>query len=123
MPLLVAMMIAELVATVRPASGMRVALLVWLAARRPAVSDEEVDGALRKRTARVAFGIGFGWVGTALSLAGQRFHQFRVVGPDHPDPTWFESAMRFSGLVALVVSIVCWLWVAVPSRRSLAAPR
>jgi hypothetical protein len=96
-----------------------VGLVVWLAVRRPAVADEEVDAALRKRTARVAFGIGFGWVGTALSIAGQRIHALEVVGREHPSPNWFEDAVQYSGLVALVVSIVCWMWVAVPSRRSL----
>jgi hypothetical protein len=181
MPLLVAMLIAELLATLRPVRGVRVAaldprdwrdlvprwavwtmavmsivtaglagygltqerplttnqpnslaalghlvaclcvvgLLVWLAVRRPAVADEEVDAALRTRTARVAFGIGFGWVGTALSIAGQRINSLAVVGPDEPPLNWFENAMNYSGLVALVVSIVCWMWVAVPSRRSL----
>lgn len=180
-PLLVAMLIAELVATLRPVKGVRVAaldrrdwrdlvprwavwtmavmsvvtaglaaygltqerplptsqpnslealvhlvvclclvgLLVWLAVRRPAVADEEVDAALRTRTARVAFGIGFGWLGTALSTAGQRIHSLEVVGAEPPEPNWFENAMNYSGLVALAVSIVCWMWVAVPSRRSL----
>lgn len=180
-PLLVAMLIAELVATLRPVSGVRVAalnrrdwrdlvprwavwvmavmsivtaglagygltqeralptsqpnsvaalahlvsglclvsLLVWLAVRRPAVPDEEVDAALRTRTARVAFGIGFGWVGTALSIAGQRINALPEVGPGQPPLNWFENAAQYSGLVALVVSILCWMWVAVPSRRSL----
>jgi hypothetical protein len=180
-PLLVAMLIAELVATLRPVRGVRVAaldrrdwrdlvprwavwtmgvmsivtvglagygltqehtlatskpdslaalahlaaclclvsLIVWLAVRRPAVADEEVDAALRTRTARVAFGIGFGWLGTALSIAGQRIYALQVDGPEVLSRNWFENAMQYSTGVALVVSIVCWMWVAVPSRRSL----
>jgi hypothetical protein len=181
-PLLVAMLVAELVATLRPVKGVRVAtlgrrdwrdlvphwalwtmavmgtvtaglagygltqerplstggpnslaalahlaaclclvgLLVWLAVRRPAVPDEEVDTALRRRTARVAVGIGFGWLGSALSIAGQRIYELEVVGPERPSLNWFENAVQYSGLVALVVSVVCWMWVAMPTRRSLA---
>lgn len=176
-PLLVAMLIAEFVAALRPVKGVRVAaldprdwrdlvprwavwtmavmsivtvglvaygltlstsepkslaalghlaaclcvvgLIVWLAVRRPAVADEEVDAALRTRTARVAFGIGFGWVGTALSIAGQQIHSLQVAVPEHPPLNWLENAMQYSTGAALVVSIVCWMWVAVPSRRSL----
>lgn len=179
-PLLLAMLVAELVATLRPVSGVRVArldrrgwrdlvprwavwamavmavltaglaaygltqerplwssgpnslaalgylvaalamvgLLVLLAVRRPAVADEEVDGALRTRTARVAVGIGFGWVGAALSVAGQRVHSLAVVGVEDPEPNMFVDALQFTGLAALVISIGCWLWVALPSHRS-----
>jgi hypothetical protein len=183
-PLLVAMLVAETVATLRPAGGVRVArldrrgwqdlvprwavvvlaamalltaglagygltqargpetveqtsgaalvylvvclamvgLLVHLAVRRPSVLDEAVDAALRRRTARVAVGIGFGWVGTALNVASQRIHTLQVTGPERPDPDWFGDIMSFAGLGVLGVSIGCWLWVALPSRRSL-APR
>lgn len=179
-PLLLAMLVAELVATLRPVSGVRVArldrrgwrdlvprwavwamavmavltaglatygltrerplqisepnslaalahlgaalamvgLLVMLAVRRPAVADEEVDDALRTRTARVAVGIGFGWVGTALSAAGQRIHALHVVGTEAPGSNPFADALQFSGLAALVLSVGCWLWVALPSHRS-----
>jgi hypothetical protein len=184
-PLLVAMLIAELLATLRPVSGVRVAslaprgwrdlvprwavwvmavmvvlaaglavlgltrerglpttgltsafalgylvvclvvvgLLVHLAVRRPAVADEEVDAALRTRSARVAVGIGFGWVGTAANIAGQRVNALEVVGRTPRDPNRLmdvvQTVVQTTGLVVLAASIVCWLWVAVPSRRSL----
>lgn len=179
-PLLVAMLVAETVATLRPAGGVRVArldrrgwrdlvprwavvvtatmvvatvglaaygltqeprsvasrsgaalgyvvvclamvgLLVHLAVRRPSVPDEAVDVALRRRTARVAVGIGFGWLGTALTVASQRVHELRVTGPGHLEPNLFDDVLGFTGLVAFLLSIGCWLWVAQPSRRSLA---
>jgi hypothetical protein len=183
MPLLVAMLIAELVATLRPASGIRVArldrrgwrdlvprwavwvlaamtvltaglagygltqesgaiwtsyrltsagvlaylvvglglvgVLVHLAVRRPAVTDEAVDAALRRRTARVAVGIGFGWVGGALQLASQRINELRA--GRFTDPDWFGDIMQNTGLIVLVVTIACWYRVATPTRRSLAA--
>jgi hypothetical protein len=181
-PLLAAMLVAELVATLRPVSGVRVAslaprgwrdlvprwavrtmgvltvlaaglavlgltrerdlpasgltsafalgylvvclvvvgLLVHLAVRRPSVEDEEVDAALRTRTARVAVGIGFGWVGTALNIACQRIYALEVVGRTRPAPGWLADHVQMVGLAGLLVSIVCWLWVAIPGRRSLA---
>jgi hypothetical protein len=97
-----------------------VGLLVHLAVRRPSVPDEAVDVALRRRTARVAVGIGFGWLGTALTVASERVHMLRVTGYDHPAPTWFDDVMGFTGLVASCVAVGCWLAVATPSRRALA---
>jgi hypothetical protein len=187
-PLLGAMLIAELVATVRPASGVRVALLnrrewrdlvprwavptmaalvglttmlavtglvieppagwyvnigttswtalgyvvacvtlvgllVHLAVRRPAVTDEAVDTALRARTARVAMGLGFGWLGASAQLAGRRYSEVNLSEPAHPAPDWFGDTAQAAGVIAFAVGIVCWLWVAVPSRRSLTAAR
>lgn len=97
-----------------------VGLLVHLAVRRPSVRDEQVDAALRTRTARVAVGIGFGWVATALTIASQRLHALRVTGAERPDPDWFGQVMQYTGLVAVVVAVPCWLWVALPGQRSLA---
>jgi len=94
--------------------------LIYLAVRRPSVADEAVDAALRTRTARVATGIGFGWLGTAVLLAGERLHDIQFAGPTRPEPEWFVEAVSYTAPAALAVSIVCWLWVAVPSRRSLA---
>jgi hypothetical protein len=96
-----------------------VGLLVHLAVRRPAVADEEVDAALRTRTARVAVGIGFGWVGTAVNIAAQRVNALEVVGRMRSEPGGLADAMQVTGLVALVLGIVCWLWVAIPGGRSL----
>lgn len=154
-PLVVAMLIAELLATLVPVSGVRAAsldprgwrdlvplwsvaamavlvavvvwrstfgvstvswlalgyaaaalvltsLLVWLAVRRPAVDDAAVDAALRTRTARVAVGIGLGWLGSAVAVA------------DH---------IGLTGAVAQVAAFLCWFLVANPTRRSLAAVR
>lgn len=97
-----------------------VGLLVHLAVRRPSLPDEAVDVALRRRTARVAVGIGFGWLGTVLTVASQRVHELWVTGPDHPAPSLFDDVMGMSGLVASTVAIGCWCVVAMPSRRSLA---
>ena len=97
-----------------------VTLLIHLAVRRPSVDDEAVDAALRTRTARVAMGIGFGWLGAAVLLAGERLHEIRLAVPAHPEPNWFDETVAFTGPVVLAVSVVCWLWVALPSRRSLA---
>ena len=166
-PLLVAMLVAEAVASLRPVSGVRTASLdprtwrdlvprwavrtfgagavvtfllaaagtswlalgyvlaclllvgglVALAVRRPSVSDEAVDAALRTRTARVAVGIGFGWLGTALTIAYTPFRD-----------RWFPSqnpigadVFDIAEIAVVVAAIVCWLWVALPSKRSLAA--
>jgi hypothetical protein len=162
-PLLVAMLVAEAIATLRPVSGVRTASLdrrtwpdlvprwavrtmvglavvtavvavvgtawlalgyvvacllfvsglVALAVRRPSASDEAVDAALRTRTARVAVGIGFGWLGTAFTIATEPLHL-----------RWssaFGDALDITELVVIAGMIVCWLWVAVPTRRSLAA--
>lgn len=87
--------------------------LVALAARRPSVDDEAVDAALRTRTARVAVGIGFGWLGTAFTVVTDRL-RFRVDGG-------LGDAVEIAGFVVVAMAIVCWLWVAMPSRRSLAA--
>lgn len=161
-PLLVAMLVAEAIATLRPVSGVRTASLdrrgwpdlvprwavrimvglavvtavlavvgtawlalgyvvacllfvsglVALAVRRPSVSDEAVDAALRTRTARVAVGIGFGWLGTAFTVATGQL-----------DTRWsgtIADTLDITELVVLAGMIVCWLWVAVPTRRSLA---
>jgi hypothetical protein len=169
-PLLVAMLVAEAIATLRPVSGVRTASLdrrswrdlvprwavrtmavtavlttglalvasawlalgyvlgclvlvgglVALAVRRPSVSDETVDAALRTRTARVAVGIGFGWLATAFNEANQRLQFLAFGGPAPSRPVWLADAMGPATFVVVALAIVCWLWVAVPSRRSLA---
>jgi hypothetical protein len=177
-PLLAAMLIAELVATLRPVGGVRVAsldprgwrdlvprwavvaavvlvvcvvawsvaglvlqatftswlalgsattavvltvLLVRLAVRRPAVDDEEVDAALRARTARVAVGIGVGWLGAAVLMAVKQVHHLYIFGPPEPSgPGWLYTASGWFGMIALLTAIGCWIWVANPSRRALA---
>ena len=174
-PLLVAMLVAEAIATLRPVSGVRtasldrrswrdlvprwavrtmavaavlavgvaalgpawlalayvvacllfVAGLVALAVRRPSVSDEAVDAALRTRTARVAVGIGFGWLGTALTVAIGHLRSLTYVRPEPvARPAWLTTevgdVLDIAAFLVVVGMIVCWMWVAVPSRRSLA---
>jgi hypothetical protein len=178
-PLLVAMLIAELLATLRPVSGVRIAsldprgwrdlvprwsvvamavlavlavvwsvaglviqpwsiswlalgyaatalllttLLVRLAVRRPAVEDAAVDAALRTRTARVAVGIGIGWLGAAVPMAVERVRFLHDVAA-LPVPDWLDSAGDIVTPAALVGAILCWLWVANPTRRSLTSAR
>lgn len=183
-PLLLAMLVAELVATLRPVGGVRVAsldrrswrdlvprwaivvvvalvvltaacsalafaagwtdwsplgnvavcllvvgLLVWLAVRRPSVADHAVDAALRTRTARVAVGVGFAWLGAALFVAAHDVYlaSDRVLhfpGPDPAAPGWLTDdladLMELVGPVAQLVAILCWIWLANPTRRALA---
>jgi hypothetical protein len=172
-PLLLAMLVAELVAVLRPVSGVRTASLdprswrdlvprwaigvgclltalaagmagiglamrpregatwfvlggvvvavvaviglVHLAVRRPSSADEVVDAALRTRTARVAVAIGFGWLGVLANRA-----YFALTGPTtSTDPAWLDVVGQVT-TVALFGSIVAWIWLAVPTRRSLA---
>jgi hypothetical protein len=180
-PLLVAMLVGELVATLRPVSGVRsasldrrswrdlvprwavlvtvggavstvvagvlagpgdawialvyvgasllfVGVVVGLAVRRPAVEDAVVDAALRTRTARVAVGIGFGWLGTALVVAVEHLRLLTVAGSESaPRPAWLTDDLRdvldVAEFVVFAVAVVCWLWVTTPSRRSLATTR
>jgi hypothetical protein len=183
-PLLLAMLIAEVVATLRPVSGVRsasldrrswrdlvprwagrtlaagaaltvvfavagivagpgyawlalgyvavcvplVAGLVALAVRRPAVADEAVDAALRTRTARVAVGIGFGWLATAFSLAAGHLRTLTYAGPGTvTQPAWQTGwvidALDIGETLVVIMALVCWMWVAMPTRRSLATTR
>lgn len=105
-----------------------VGALVVLALRRPAVSDQAVDAALRTRTARVAVGIGFGWL-AALAFAAQERVGFLAyssagLGPVPPAPGWLtpglELVLDVFGFVLVVVALACWAGVAMPSRKSLA---
>jgi hypothetical protein len=109
-----------------------VGALVFLAVRRPSVSDAAVDFSLRTRTARVGVGIGFGWLAGLVNDGQERLSYLRSVGegglPLPPRPGWlsgdFVEVTEAVAFGALIVAIVCWMWVAMPSRRSLArAPR
>jgi hypothetical protein len=97
-------------------------LLVRLAVRRPAVEDAAVDAALRTRTARVAVGIGIGWLGAAVPMAVERVRFLHDVAA-LPVPDWLDSAGDIVTPAALVGAILCWLWVANPTRRSLTSAR
>lgn len=183
-PLLIAMLVAEAVATLRPVSGFRsasldrrtwqdlvprwavrtmaavvigtlvlvvfgtvagagtswlavgylvacllfVSGLVALAVRRPAVADEAVDAALRTRTARVAVGIGFGWTGSAVSVAIRQLRLPALAGPEPvARPGWLTDgvvdALAIAEFAIVAGAILCWLGVAAPGRRSLATSR
>lgn len=107
-----------------------VAAVVFLAARRPSVSDSAVDAALRVRTARVAVGIGFGSLGGLVFEAYSRLNSLRLAGaeagedPSLPQPPGWLTEGLVGGLeifafVVFVGSIGCWTFLATPKRRSL----
>jgi hypothetical protein len=119
-----------------------VVVLVHLAVRRPAVPDEAVDAALRTRTARVAVGIGFGWLGAAVMVAGHRIHFLDELdavtcsppsqgetgwscssllpeGAAPPAPGWLDGTGGWAEtgvLVVQLVAIACWVMLAMPTR-------
>jgi hypothetical protein len=103
-----------------------VGTLVHLAVRRPSVSDPAVDAALRTRTARVAVAIGFGWLAATFNGGEERIWEL-ASGLDNDGlpapPGWlthdFVRAMEFAGFFILVAAVVCWMLLAMPSRRSL----
>lgn len=105
-----------------------VAALVALAVRRPAVEDAAVDAALRTRTARVAVGIGFGWLGTALTVATGHVRALSMLRFDGAvRPPWLTDGvvevLSVGEFVVAAVAVGCWLRVAVPGRRSPAEVR
>lgn len=106
-----------------------VVLLVHLAVRRPAVPDEAVDAALRTRTARVVVGIGFGWLGAAVMVAGHRVRfldQLDAGVPSEeatpPAPDWLVDGIgtwaEIGVFVVHLAAIACWLTLAMPTRRT-----
>ena len=106
-----------------------VVVLVHLAVRRPAVPDEAVDAALRTRTARVAVGIGFGWLGAAVMVAGHRIRfldQLDVGPPERampPAPGWLDwlgGWMEIGVFVVQLAAVACWVMLAMPTRREVA---
>ncbi len=105
-----------------------VGAVVFLAVRRPSVSDAQVDFALRTRTARVAVAIGFLWLAGLGNDAQSRLVSLEIAGLDvdrsQPRPPgWLTENLHLTveivGFATLVGAIVCWLWLAVPSRGSL----
>jgi hypothetical protein len=105
-----------------------VAAVVFLAARRPAVSDSAVDAALRIRTARVAVGIGFGSLGGLVFEAYSRLSSLWLAGAeasgDLRPPGWLTEGLlgglEIFAFVVFVGSVGCWIFLATPKRRSLA---
>jgi hypothetical protein len=100
--------------------------LVRLAVRRHAVADPQVDTILRARTARVAVGIGMGWLASMTMVAVNRLGFVRSLTvapvPGRPEPPgWLDTAYsltRFLGLVLILVVAAGWIWVANPPRRA-----
>ncbi|MCE6999651.1 hypothetical protein LZG04_33280 [Saccharothrix sp. S26] len=100
--------------------------VVRLAVRRRSLPDPAVDLALRTRSARVAVGIGLAWMASMVVVAANRLDFLRAVrlpvAGMPPAPAWLEhaSAAGSVALVALLVGVVGWMWVATPSRPSTA---
>jgi hypothetical protein len=108
-----------------------VAVIVFLAVRRPSVADAQVDAALRTRTARVAVGIGFLWLAGLVNDAQSRLVSLEIAGVGAhrslpQPPGWLsgnlQQTVEIAGFVTLVGAILCWGWLAVPTRRSPVAP-
>ncbi|MFE9745548.1 hypothetical protein ACFYOT_11630 [Saccharothrix saharensis] len=101
--------------------------VVRLAVRRRSVPDPLVDLALRRRSARVAVGIGLAWMASMVLVANNRLAFLRAVdlpwAASPPVPPWLEhtSTADFVGLVALLVGAAGWVLVANPPRRWSAA--
>jgi hypothetical protein len=103
------------------------AVLVFLAVRRPSVPDAQVDAALRTRTARVAVGIGFLLLGGLFDVARGRLGTLQVMASGAhevgaPPPGYLTEDVRqvleIAGFVAAVVAFGCWLTLAVPNRKT-----
>jgi hypothetical protein len=104
-----------------------VAALVFLAVRRPATTDAEVDRALRLRSARVAVAIGFLWIAGLVNDAQNRlaFLEGTGRGADRlpPPPGWLtesvHNTVEIVGFGTLIGAIICWMFLALPGRKSL----
>lgn len=100
-------------------------LVVLLAVRRPSVPDAAVDAALRTRTARVSVAIGFLWFAGLVNDAQNRLVMLAGagLGAQPRPPGWLSEnlhqTVELVGFGTLVGALVCWMWLAMPSRRSL----
>ncbi|HEV7652161.1 MAG TPA: hypothetical protein VGP26_28750 [Actinophytocola sp.] len=98
--------------------------VVFLAVRRPAVPGAEVDFALRTRTARVSVGIGFLCLAGLVNDAQNRLVFLQGAGrhPQSAPPGWLSEnlhqSVEIAGFVTLVGALVCWSWLAIPTRKS-----
>jgi hypothetical protein len=101
--------------------------LVFLAVRRPANSDAAVDRALRIRSARVAVAIGFLWLAGLVNDAQNRLVLLEGTGRGAyrlpQPPGWLtenlHQTVEIVGIVTLVGAIICWMFLALPGRKSL----
>jgi hypothetical protein len=104
-----------------------VAALVFLAVRRPATTDAAVDRALRIRSARVAVAIGFLWLAGLVNDAQSRLAFLEGTGRGAHrlprPPGWLteslHNAVEIVGMGSLVGAIICWMFLALPGRKSL----
>jgi hypothetical protein len=98
------------------------AVVVFLAVRRPSVTDEAVDTALRTRTARVSVAIGFLWLAGLVNDAQNRlvFLAGMGLGAEPRPPGWLSEnlhqSVEIAGFVTLVGGLLCWSWLALPGR-------
>jgi hypothetical protein len=108
-----------------------VALVVFLAARRPSVSDPAVDAALRIRTARVTVAIGFGSLAGLVAQAQGRLDSLVLASLDAgrdaslpAPPSWLSDdlgqGLEIAAFAVFLFALGCWIQLAMPSRRSLA---
>lgn len=101
-----------------------VGLIAWAATTRPARGDLDVDAALRRRSARVAFGLGVAVQAILFQVAGEPF--------DSPLTVLHDLLALLPGLVryahepmfvlvrlVLVVGLVGWIALALPRRAGL----
>jgi hypothetical protein len=84
-----------------------VGLLVHLAVRRRGAADEAVAMALRTRTARVAVGIGFAWLGAALTAIARAG----------------ASSWSATSVYLLLGTVLAWIWIANGTQRVFARGR
>jgi hypothetical protein len=111
-----------------------VGAVVWLAARRRAVSDPDVDRVLRVRTARIAVGVGIGLALGLVDRGNQYVNALHQLGtsvlldtrgqgvPAEPAMLSIASHVDGWGMLALVVvALGTWLAVVTPPREPLAA--
>lgn len=97
--------------------------VVRLAVRRGSVADPLVDAALRRRSARVAVGIGIAWMGSMVVPVNNYLGVLRGTAGLRPDsspmPGWLEytSFANFVGPLVFMVAALGWGFVANPSSR------
>ncbi|MFC0106904.1 hypothetical protein [Kibdelosporangium aridum] len=93
--------------------------VVWLAVRRGAIADLQVDAALRTRSARVAVGIGIAWMASSVVEANWLLESLRGIRWPEPEP-WLLAGT--GGLTRLtlpmwMIAVGGWIWVANPANR------
>ncbi|WP_238413055.1 hypothetical protein [Saccharothrix deserti] len=97
--------------------------VVRLAVRRGSVADPLVDAALRRRSARVAVGIGIAWMGSMVLPVNNYLGLLRGTAglrpPSSPMPGWLEytSFVNLVGPLVFLVAVLGWIFVANPSAR------